>query len=180
MSPSPFTAHTKQNAEFSSALAVCCRSGRGRATGGSAAGRTDGGLGGRVDDGEAAPERRLPPAPADEEAAARDRRLRGHDNAIDGPEPRSALLAAAATAAAALLGRTAASVGWSNGEATSTRGVGYWSWSMTPRRTTPLFDLDSGSAGRVTNQMWNNGQPHIPRTQSHPVPGSQLAVLRNF
>jgi len=92
MSPSPFTAHTKQNAEFSSALAVCCRSGRGRATGGSAAGRTDGGLGGRVDDGEAAPERRLPPAPADEEAAARDRRLRGHDNAIDGPEPGSVLL----------------------------------------------------------------------------------------
>jgi hypothetical protein len=42
-------------------------------------GRTDGGLGGRVDYGEAATERRLPPPTADEQAPAGDLpRRRGH------------------------------------------------------------------------------------------------------
>lgn len=59
-------------------LAVCCQSDRGKGER-----RTDGGLGGRVDDGEAAPERGLPPSPADEKVAARDRRRCGHGDAFE-------------------------------------------------------------------------------------------------
>lgn len=43
---------------------------------------TDGGLGGRVDDGQAAPEARLPPGPANEEAAPGDRLRRRHGDAV--------------------------------------------------------------------------------------------------